>query len=115
MTNGVQPQEAYPKETTSRQMSERDTTELAEQLHAIAVKLTDSHPAYGHAVAAIGMALSDEPGFDNAALHLAHFLKDAPAELLDRAYAALSVLEQAGTDMDAVHAMRRGGSVGDGA
>ena len=42
-------------------------------------------------------------------------MTDAPAELLDRAYAALSVLEQAGTDMDAAHAMRRGGSAGDGA
>src|SRR5688572_21126333 len=99
MTSGVQPDEPYHHEQKSGHMSKRDTIELAEQLHAIAVRLADSHPAYHHAVAAIAMALSDEPGFDNAALHLAHFLNNAPADLIDRAYAALSVLEQAGTDM----------------
>ena len=89
------------RESADLDAIERQLHELAEQVRAI-------HPAYAHALVAVAMVLPGEPRFDNAALHLAHFLKDAPHELMDRAYTALSVLERGGTDMDAVHAMRQG-------
>ncbi len=89
------------RESADLDAIERQLHELAEQVRAV-------HPAYAHAIVAVAMALPGDPGFDNAALHLAHFLQMAPAELMDRAYTALSVLERGGTDMDAVHAMRQG-------
>ena len=89
-------------------------TAIERQLHDLAEQLHPLYPAYAHALVAVAMALAGEPGFDNAALHLAHFLQDAPPELMERAYTALSVLERGGTDMDAVHAMRQGTAESDG-
>ncbi len=83
-------------------------TAIERQLHDLAEQVRAIHPAYAHALVAVAMALPGEPGFDNAALHLAHFLQAAPSELMNRAYTALSVLERGGSDMDAVHAMRHG-------
>lgn len=97
-------------------MTERvDVESIERQLHALAAQLRPADPAASHLLTAIAMTLAGEPGFDNAALHLAHFLNDAPMGLLDRAYLALSVLERGGTDMDAVHAMRGSDAGGDGA
>ena len=81
---------------------------IERQLHNLVQQVRAVDPAYAHALVAVAMALSGAPGFDNAALHLAHFLHAAPAELMDRTYTALSVLERGGTDMDAIHAMRQG-------
>ena len=89
-------------------------TAIERQLHDLAKQVRMIDRAYAHALVAVAMALPGEPGFDNAALHLAHFLKDAPPELMSRAYTALSVLERGGTDMDAVHAMRQGTAASDG-
>ncbi len=83
-------------------------TAIERQLHDLAEQVRAVHPTYAHALVAVAMALAGDPGFDNAALHLAHFLQDAPSELMHRAYTALSVLERGGSDMDAVHAMRHG-------
>ncbi len=96
-------------------MHEPDNSDAIErQLHDLAEQVRTVHPAYAHALVAVAMVLPGEPGFDNAALHLAHFLKDAPPELLNRAYTALSVLERGGTDMDAVHTLRQGTVESDG-
>ena len=83
-------------------------TAIERQLHDLAEQVRMIDRAYAHVLVAVAMALPGEPGFDNAALHLAHFLQAAPAELMHRTYTALSVLERGGTDMDAVHAMRQG-------
>ncbi len=90
-------------------MRESDNiTAIERQLHDLAEQVRTIDRAYAQALIAVAMALPGDPGFDNAALHLAHFLQDAPPELMTRAYTALSVLERGGTDMDAVHAMRQG-------
>ncbi len=91
-----------------------DSGDIERHLHGLAAQLRPLYPASAHALVAVAMALAGEPGFDNAALHLAHFLKDAPPELMERAYTALSVLERGGTDMGAVHAMRQGTADHDG-
>jgi hypothetical protein len=91
-----------------------DSRDIECRLHDLAEQLRPLSPAYSRVLIAVAMALAGEPGFDNAALHLARFLKDAPPELMERAYTALSVLEQGGTDMDAVHAMRQGTADSDG-
>ncbi len=87
---------------------------IERQLHDLVQQVRAVDPAYAHLLLAVAMALAGAPGFDNAALHLAHFLQAAPAELMNRAYTALSVLERGGTDMDAIHAMRRGTLGNDG-
>ncbi len=51
---------------------------MERQLHDLAAQVRAVHPAYAHTLVAVATALSGEPGFDNAALHLAHFLQDAP-------------------------------------
>ena len=87
---------------------------IERQLHDLVQQVRAVDPAYAHVLVAVAMALPGAPGFDNAALHLAHFLQAAPAELMNRAYTALSVLERGGTDMDAIHAMRQGTLGSDG-
>ncbi len=87
---------------------------IERQLHELVQQLRAVDPAYAHVLVAVAMALQGAPGFDSAALHLAHFLQEVPAELLNRAYTALSVLERGGTDLDAIHAMRQGAVGSDG-
>ena len=91
-----------------------DIRAIERQLHDLAEQVRAVHPAYAHALVAIAMALPGDPGFENAALHLAHFLQAAPTELMTRTYTARSVLERGGTDMDAVHVMRHGTTDRDG-
>lgn len=96
-------------------MGQEDNLEAIErQLHDLVQQVRAVDPAYAHVLVAVAMALPGEPGFDNAALHLAHFLQAAPAGLMTRAYTALSVLDRGGTDMDAIHAMRQGALGSDG-
>jgi hypothetical protein len=87
---------------------------IERQLHELVQQVRAVDPAYAHVLVAVAMALPGAPGFDNAALHLAHFLQAAPVDLMDRAYTALSILERGGTDMDAIHAMRQGALGSDG-
>ena len=87
---------------------------IERQLHELVQQLRAVDPAYAQVLVAVAMALHGAPGFDSAALHLAHFLQAAPPELMNRAYTALSVLERGGTDLDAIHAMRQGAVGSDG-